>query len=202
MARPEPIREGVQARELSGTDLAIDDHFQCREVRSFLRSSLNLPDGLPHLRIFGTVRHAKALWIVQKACFDPSRPLSLRVGSGSAAEFEFVAACRARRAQRHAAGVARADLRQPSTRFCAVFDALDAPFVRRNGGRYPGIHAPTRRAGHIPALTHVATKFGGLQPNANEPRSSSRISPGRRYSRDGLRVASAKADLGPQSRCG
>ena len=79
---------------------------------------------------------------------------------------------------------------------------LDAPFVRRNGGRYPGIHAPTRRAGHFPALTHVATKLGGLQPNAIEPRSSSRISPGRRYSRDGLRVASAKADLGPQSRCG
>jgi hypothetical protein len=79
---------------------------------------------------------------------------------------------------------------------------LDAPFVRRNGVRYPGVNAPTRRAGHFPALTHVATKFGGLQPNAIEPRSSSRISPGRRYSRDGLHVASAKADLGPQSRCG
>ena len=35
-----------------------------------------------------------------------------------------------------------------------------------------------------------------------EPPSSFRISPERRYWRDGLRVASAKADLGPQSRCG
>jgi hypothetical protein len=77
--------------------------------------------------------------------------------------------------------------------------AIRAAFEQR---RSLSGHSCTNAPGHFPALTHVATKFGGLQPNAIEPRSSSRISLGRRYSRDGLHVASAKADLGLQSRCG